>query len=166
MRFHRFLRFTTIFFSSIRACINFRLDTSPTRGRTLIKLIFSSPMCLNNNKKRNCPNCLNNCPLPFAKKISLFSRGGIIINNFHEFSLFWLYTFPNVLEWAKTIFLITYYWPLVYFEVFSIYLSVFHEFMWSLQQSPPPKEGRFGPKFPDPRALPMRGDFWNFPIGN
>ena len=27
-------------------------------------------------------------------------------------------------------------------------------------KSPPPKKGRFGPKFPDPRALPMRGDFF------
>jgi len=27
---------------------------------------------------------------------------------------------------------------------------------------PPPKEGRFGPKFPDPRALPMRGDFFPY----
>ena len=29
------------------------------------------------------------------------------------------------------LYFITYYRPLVYFEVFSIYLSVFHEFMWS-----------------------------------
>ena len=27
---------------------------------------------------------------------------------------------------------------------------------------PPPKDGRFGPKFPDPRALPMRGDFFPY----
>ena len=29
-------------------------------------------------------------------------------------------------------------------------------------KSPPPKKGRFGPKFPDPRALPMREDFFPY----
>ena len=33
------------------------------------------------------------------------------------------------------LYFITYYQTLVYFEVFSIYLSVFHEFMWSPKKS-------------------------------
>ena len=37
------------------------------------------------------------------------------------------------------LYFITYYRPLVYFEVFSIYLSVFHEFMWS----PKPQKKHF-----------------------
>ena len=32
----------------------------------------------------------------------------------------------------------------------------------STAKSPPPKEGRFGPKFPDLRALLMRGDFFSY----
>ena len=33
------------------------------------------------------------------------------------------------------LYFITYYRPLVYFEVFSIYLFVFYEFMWSPQKN-------------------------------
>ena len=77
------------------------------------------------------PNCLNNCPPPFAKKISLFSRGGGqllgIFMNFHFFD-----SRPFQMSSSELkLYFITYYRPLVYFEVFSIYLSVFHEFMWS-----------------------------------
>jgi len=69
-------------------------------------------------------------PPPSPKKISLFSRGGVIIRNLHEFSLFFDSRHFQMSSSDLKLYFITYYRLLVYFEVFSIYLSVFHEFMW------------------------------------
>ena len=65
------------------------------------------------------------------KKVLVFTRGG---GNYWEFS--WIFTFFDSRHFQMSsselkLYFITYYRPLVYFEVFSIYLSIFHEFMWS-----------------------------------
>ena len=82
------------------------------------------------------PNCPNNCPPPpSAKNISLFSRReGAIIGIFMNFHFFDSRPFQMSSSELKLYF-ITYYRPLVYFEGFSIYLSVFHESMWSPKKS-------------------------------
>ena len=102
-----------------------------------VKAHFFNEVCPNKiyyrKKKFHYPNCPNNCP-PFAKKISLFSRGGQLFGIFMNFHFFDSRPFQMSSSDLKLYF-ITYYRPLVYFEVFSIYLSVFHEFMWSPQKS-------------------------------
>ena len=86
------------------------------------------------------PNCPYNCPL-LIKNFLVFTRGG----NYMEFS--WIFTFFDCRHFQMSLselklYFITYYRPLVYFEVFSIYLSVFYEFMWSPQKKQ--KENFFG----------------------
>ena len=85
-------------------------------------------------KKTSYPNCPNNCPPPppSPKKFPCFHEGGG--GNYLEFS--WIFTFFDSRHFQMSsselkLYFITYYRPLVYFEVFSIYLSVFYEFMWS-----------------------------------
>ena len=64
-----------------------------------------------------------------------FREGGGIIKNFHEFSLFFDSRHFQMLSSELKLYFIRYYRHIVYFEVFSIYLSVFHEFMWSPKKS-------------------------------
>ena len=71
-------------------------------------------------------------PPPSPKKFPCFHEEGG--GNYWKFS--WIFTFFDSRHFQMSsselkLYFITYYRPLVYFEVFSIYLSVFHEFMWS-----------------------------------
>ena len=88
-------------------------------------------------EKKGYPNCPYNCPPPLRQNNFLaFTRGGF---NYMEFS--WIFTFFDSRPFQMSsselkLYFITYYRPLVYFEVFSIYLSFFYEFMW------PPKKAK------------------------
>ena len=78
---------------------------------------------------------------PSPKTFPCFHEGGGqllgIFMNFHFFD-----SRPFQMSSSELkLYFITYYRPLVYFEVFSIYLSVFHEFMWSPKKS---KKNFFG----------------------
>ena len=79
------------------------------------------------NNALKYPNVHIIAPLLLIKNFLVFMRGGAIIWNFHEFYFFLTLDISKCPRMELKLYFITYYRPLVYFEVFFIYLSIFYE---------------------------------------